>query len=286
MNRERNAARTFRRTTLGVLALLVAGSAAHAPLAASNRVQDAAPAALAPANPKIWLGRYAEFEECLTTAKVERSEAVPIGVTKPTRLIFAADGPCRSALYSSQTASRDSGFLESHAHRIAAYRVDRMLGLDMVPPTIERPALGRPGAVQLWVDNAVTYNSLKGQQSSDLDHWNRQVRRWRVFDNLIADIDRNAGNILVVRDPAQLWHLVLVDHSRAFTNTTRMVFSMERIDKPFLERLKALDKPALDAAVGKLVLDGSRSILRRRDAIVAHFDALVKAKGEAAVITP
>jgi hypothetical protein len=61
---------------------------------------------------------------------------------------------------------------------------------------------------------------------------------------------------------------------------------MERIDAPFLDRLKALDKPALDAAIGSLVLDGSRAILRRRDAIVAHFEKLAKAKGEAEVITP
>jgi hypothetical protein len=47
--------------------------------------------------------------------------------------------------------------------------------------------------------------------------------------------------------------------------------------------LRALDKPTLDAIIGKLVLDGSRSLLRRRDAIVAHFDRLVKARGEEAV---
>jgi hypothetical protein len=65
-----------------------------------------------------------------------------------------------------------------------------------------------------------------------------------------------------------------------------MVFEMERIDRPFLDRLKALDKAGLDARVGKLVLDGSRSILRRRDMIVAHFEKLAKAKGEDTVITP
>jgi hypothetical protein len=97
----------------------------------------------------------------------------------------------------------------------------------------------------------------------------------------VADIDPNAGNQLVLRDP--VWHLILVDHSRAFSNITRMVFPMERIDRPFFDRLKALDKPTLDAKIGKLVLDGSRSLLRRRNIIVAEFDKLVKEKGEAAV---
>jgi hypothetical protein len=237
----------------------------------------------APANPRIWIGRHAEFEECLKNAVVERSEQVPIGITKPTRLIFRPGSVCSAALFSSQFPSRESGYLESHEHRIAAYEVDKLLGLDMVPPTVPRSALGKAGSAQLWVDGVVRYETLKGS-SPDQDAWTRQIRRWRVFDNLIADIDRNAGNILVLTEPT--WNLVLVDHSRAFTNTSRMVFEMERIDRPFFDRLKALDKAGLDARVGKLVLDGSRSILRRRDAIVAHFEKLVKSKGESAVITP
>ena len=88
----------------------------------------------------------------------------------------------------------------------------------------------------------------------------------------------------MVRDPN--WQLVLVDHSRAFTNTTRMVFPMSAIDRPFYDRLKTLDKATLDGRIRKLVLDGSRSILRRRDLIVAQLEKLAKAKGEAAVFTP
>jgi hypothetical protein len=262
---------------LAAVFLLALVSAPFAGPLAADQSPDAS------TNPRVWVGRHAEFEECLRNAAVERSEQVPIGVTKPTRLIFKPGGVCAAALFSSQFASRESGFLESHDHRIAAYEVDRLLGLDMVPPTVARSATGRRGAAQLWVDGVVPYNTLKGS-SPDQASWNRQVRRWRVFDNLIADIDRNAGNILVLTEPA--WSLVLVDHSRAFTNTTRMVFEMERIDRPFLEKLKALDKSALDARVGKLVLDGSRSILRRRDAIVAHFEKLARAKGEDTVITP
>ncbi len=154
----------------------------------------------------------------------------------------------------------------------------------MVPVTVERQFEGRPVSAQLWVDGAVQRNSLKDQQPPDPVDWTRQTRRWIVFHNLVANTDPNQGNLLVVRDPN--WQLVLVDHSRAFTNTTRMVFDMSAIDRPFFERLKALDKATLDAKVGKLVLDGSRSILRRRDLIVAQLEKLAKAKGEAAVFTP
>jgi hypothetical protein len=233
---------------------------------------------------KIWVGRHTEFEECLKTSNVARATSTPIGVTKPLRIFFEPGGICASAVFSSQTPSRASGYLESHLSRIAAYEVDKLLSLDMVPPTVSRTAEGKMGAAQLWVEGAVYHKDLAGQRSPDLDGWNQQVRRWRVFDNLIGEIDRNEGNILVLRDPA--WHLVLIDHSRAFTTTTKMVFTMERIDEAFFERVKALDKVTLDASIGKLVLDGSRALLRRRDVIVAHFEKLVKEKGEAAVFVP
>ena len=233
---------------------------------------------------KPWVGRYAEFEECVRTSPVVRDQVTPVGVTRPRRIYFKEGGLCGGALYSDQRTSRESGYLESYLSRIAAYEIDKLLGLDMVPPTVEREHGGTKGAAQLWVDNAVFRKDLDGQRSPDLEGWNQQMRRWRVFDNFVADLDPNAGNQLVVRDP--VWQLILVDHSRAFSNVTRMVFDMERIDRPFYDRLKALDKPALDASIGKLVLDGSRSLLRRRDIIVAHFDKLVKAKGEAAVFGP
>jgi hypothetical protein len=58
---------------------------------------------------------------------------------------------------------------------------------------------------------------------------------------------------------------------------------MPQFDRPFFERLKALDKATLDAKIGKLVLDGSRSILRRRDMIVAQLEKVAKSKTEAFV---
>jgi hypothetical protein len=239
----------------------------------------------APAAPvKPWIGRNAEFEECLKTAPVESEKETPIGVTRPRQIFFKSGGVCTRALFSAQRTSRSSGYLESYQSRIAAYELDRLLGLDMVPPTVERTHGGEKGAAQLWVENAVYLKDLEGKPSPDPVDWNRQVRRWRMFDALIAEIDRNAGNLLVLRDPK--WQLVLIDHSRAFTNTTKLVYPVERIDREMFDRLKGLKKEDLDARLGQLVLDGSQSILKRRDVIVERFEKLAKEKGEAAVFLP
>lgn len=274
--------RTTLRLVVGFAVLYSIHTATRAAAPAGPVAQ--APESASKPSGKAWVGRYAEFEECVRTSPVVREQTTPVGVTRPRRIYFKEGGLCGGALYSDQRTSRESGYLESYQARIAAYEIDKLLGLDMVPPTVERQHGNTKGAAQLWVDNAVFRKELEGERSPDLEGWNRQMRRWRVFDNFVADIDPNAGNQLVLRDP--VWHLILVDHSRAFSNITRMVFPMERIDRPFFDRLKALDKPTLDAKIGKLVLDGSRSLMRRRDVIVAEFDKLVKAKGEAAVFGP
>lgn len=234
---------------------------------------------------KPWIGRYEAFEEYLRTAEMVREEATPVGITKPRRIFFAPGGLMESAVAKPLRTSRDSGWLESYQHEIAAYELDKLLGLDMVPPTVERRYQGQGASAQYWVNDTVWLKELQTQKlrAPDTVAWNRQIRRLRVFDNLIANIDRNEGNMLVVRNPT--WHLILIDHSRAFTNRTEMVFEMSFIDRPLFERLKALDTATLDARVGTLLLDGSRPILRRRDRIVAHFEKLARQKGDAAVFT-
>ena len=233
---------------------------------------------------KIWVGRYEEFETFIKTAPIVRVEDIGLGVTRPRHGFFAPGSPVAGVVFKALRPSRDTGYFESYQSEIAAYEMDRLLELDMVPVTVERQFEGKAASAQLWVDGAVQRKSLEGQQPPDPVGWTRQTRRWIAFHNLVANIDPNEGNLLVVRDPN--WQLVLIDHSRAFTNTTKMVFEMTAIDRPFFERLKTLDKATLDAKLGKLVLDGSRSILRRRDLIVAQLEKLAKTKGEAAVFTP
>jgi hypothetical protein len=235
-------------------------------------------------SPKIWVGRYEEFETFIKTAPIVRVEDIPLGVTKPRHGFFAPSSPVEGVAIKALRPSRESGYFESYQSEIAAYELDKLLGMDMVPVTVERLYEGRPASAQLWVTDTVYRKTLREQkqQAPNVADWARQVNRWRVFDNLIANIDRNEGNLLVLRSPD--WHLVLIDHSRAFTNTTKMIFEMTQIDRPLYEKMKALDAKTLDARLGKLVLDGSKSILRRRDIIVAHLEKLAKAKG--GVFTP
>ena len=257
--------------------------AAQAPVAAPAQAhpQPVTVAAEAP-GAKVWLGRHAEFEEYLMTAPIESIGDIPIGVTKPKRAFFVKGGLAGSAALKYLPSGLKSGYWEAYKSEIAAYKLDRILGLDMVPPTVERRVGADRASLQLWIDGCKHLKDTDQSKISGSLPWAKQVCRQRTFDNLIANVDRNAGNLLV----DEVWNLVLIDHSRAFASSTMpFMKQMIRIDREFYEKLKALDEETLMREIKPWVLTAGsvRDILKRRDKIVAQFDRLAREKSEAAV---
>jgi hypothetical protein len=262
-------------------ALLVPSVAAQppAPAAAGQKLESVPGTPIPVEGSKVWLGREAEFEEFLRTAEVDRVDNVPVGVTKPRRAFVKGEGPARSFVFKNLMPSRASGYWESYKAEIAAYELDKLLGMGMVPPTVERKYSGQTGSAQLWVEHCTLLRDNDTSKAPDVKAWNKQVYRQRVWDNLTANIDRNQGNLLM----DQAWNLILIDHSRAFTAAMTMPFPMNKIDREFYAKLKALDEVTLKTRVGKWLFDGPKPILKRRDRIIEHFDKLIKQYGEAAV---
>ena len=273
---------------LGVLALVPAALTAM-PRAASSRgvafaewrPQPATREGTPPAvNAKTWLGRVAEIEEYIRTAPIVRTEDVPRGVTRPTRAYFAPGGLVDSMVWKALRPGMSRGFYESYKSEIAAYEIDKLLVLDMVPPKVERRVGSDVGVAVMWVAPTRTFAGLGGVPKpppAQAVAWNRQIVRAKMFQNLIGDIDPNLGNWLV--DPA--WNLILVDHSRALTSTTTLVHQMQRIDADLWTRMKAVTEQTLTRAVGMWIGQGEvRAILDRRDRMQTQIDKLVRARGE------
>jgi hypothetical protein len=150
------------------------------PLAAGERQATAQ----APVHSITWADRQEAVEQWLREAPVERTEQIPIGVTKPSRIFFGGDGPARSAAWKPLMPGIYKGFWESYKSEIAAYELDKMLGLDMVPPSVERTIRGSRGAVVMWVEGVKAWDTKKPGRRPDPVAWTREVVRMKMFDQL------------------------------------------------------------------------------------------------------
>lgn len=227
---------------------------------------------------KIWIGREAAFEAFIRSAEVEQIVDVPIGVTRPRRAILKPGGLVESVAWKVLPPSRQTGYWESYQNEIAAYELDKLLGLGMVPVAVEKRWKHETGAAILWLAPVRSWKDVSDKPKPP--HFDREVIRMKMFDNLICNKDRNAGNLLVDDE----WNLFLIDHSRAFINSNELPVVMGRIDRELWDRMLALDEPTLMTVLGKWVARRDlRSMLKRRDRMAIAIAKLVKNSGEAAI---
>lgn len=224
----------------------------------------------------VWQGHTAEIEEFLRTAKVDKIADIPIGVTRPRRAYLAAGGPVASFAWKALRPSMQNGYFESYKSEVAAYELDKMLGLNMVPVVVERVVNHDTGAAVLWLEGVRSWETVLPLPKPAL--WNQELARMKMFDDLIGNSDRNKGNLLVDSE----WHLFLIDHSRAFVPDPKLPQELQSIDKRLWEKMLELDEPSVKSAMGRW-LDSRQiqGLLRRRDAMKKKIDALVAKQGNA-----
>jgi hypothetical protein len=230
---------------------------------------------------KTWIGEEAEIETYMRNAEIVRIESVPIGVSRPMRAYFPAGGRVESASFKALPPAVHQGHWDSYKAEIAAYELDKLLSLRMVPPSVERRVDGKLGALILWLSPTRMWKDVdKTLQPTDRE-WRDQVNRMRMFDNLICNRDRNLGNLLIDAS----WNLYLIDHSRAFITSNDLPARMSRICRDLWSRMAALDEPTLKRALGQWLTGREiTGILDRRDRMARTIADMISAQGERAVL--
>lgn len=240
-----------------------------------------------------------QWEDFLRTAELVSSRQLggSEAVTRPHVLVLRKGDLTHQGLWKN-AQGRMGGYWEGWNYEIAAYRLDKLLGLGMVPPTVERRFQGERGSCQYWIDNAM---SLRDRDEKNIKmplaknfSWNRATYMQRLFDNLIANEDRHKNNIFITAD----WRMILIDHSRSFRTASRftkgLIYTaknpegprlMSELPRALVEKVKALDFASVRAAVGEYLTDEEiRAVLVRRDLVLQEIDRLIKVNGEDKVL--
>lgn len=239
----------------------------------------------------------AERVTFLLNARVVSSHGIAKGVTHPVRVTLSDGVTTHDASFSAvdehqaimhfENGRTELDFVDSYRYSVAAYGLAVLLGLDdMMPVTVERELLHRKGSLTWWVDDVKFDEGARLKEkvnAPDVEAWNRQMYRMRLFTQLVADTDRNVGNVLITSD----WKLWMIDFTRAFRRTHELLApgDVTRCDRQLLDRLKALTKEEVVAAT-KPYIGGAEvdAVMARRDAIVALVQKEVAARGEAQVL--
>ena len=250
------------------------------------------------------VAEWARWEAFLAEAPIVRSESVGEGVTAPSKLWMEKDGLKRAAVWKGVYKKLSAGVLDSWKYEIAAFRLDQLIGLNMVPPAVERAYKGKKGALVLWIDFQYSLLEIMEQGGRFPVRVAAQLPAlydlYYIWGSLVANDDPTQQNIRFTKD----WQMVLIDHSRAFRSdkdyTERLVFGANGIKKmtdtgqPFLftglprtlyERIRALDLESVRQAVGPYLTDKEiEAVLARKALLIAEIDGLIKRDGEDKVL--
>ncbi len=228
----------------------------------------------------------AEMEDFLLHAKVIKTKSASKGITGSMRATLT-DGKLthdahiqtideRKQQFTGTNGGVEFDFRDSWTFNLAGYEVDRLIGMNMVPVSVERRWNYHDAAFTWWLDDVMMDEQerlKRKQEPPDIGVWNQQMQMVRVYDELIANIDRNLGNLMITRD----WRLWPIDHTRAFrtNHELRKPENVTRADRAVIARMKALDKDTLRRATSKyLTTFQIDAILARRDAILKRLDSL------------
>jgi len=246
---------------------------------------QATPPAAAPSDARIWIGRAAEIEAYLRSVQIVKLEELSVGVTKPKKATLTPGGPVAHLAWKAIQPGLYQGAWESYKSEVAAYELDKLFELNMVPPTVEKVYRGDRGAAVMWASPTKSFKEFGGSGAPTPPGvkqvwWTKQLVKAKMFDNLIANTDPNLGNWLV--DPS--WNIILIDHSRSFTSTKSMQHEMTRIDEALWHKMLALTEASLKPVIGPWMDAGQvRAVIQRRDKMRELVDQLIKSKGESYV---
>jgi hypothetical protein len=208
-----------------------------------------------------------QLERWLATAPITARTAGPDGRERIT--LDASHRQIAALFRSSGADARDDRAL----HEVAAYRLDRMLELGLVPAAVPREIDGVQGAVRVdvdaWPDESARASGA--QQSAEWCPLADQFALTVLFDALAGAEPREPGALRYV---AGVWQLALTRNGRLFSASNTLPEHLRsapiRLSPSIAARLEALSADSLAAELGD-VLDE-----RRRNALLVRRDRLLR----------
>ena len=182
---------------------------------------------------------------------------------------------------------------DSYKYTIAAYELDKLLDLNLVPPTVERQDSGKKASLQIYIETSLLderTRQLRKIEPPDPETFYKTLEDLHVFENLVycsalCEYEGNLDDILIEHEKD--WRVWRVDLTEAFAPFIELIPEREitRCSRKLYQNLLGLEDKAIKSKVKKyLNKDEIKAVLKRKKLIIEKIEALIKEKGEEKVL--
>lgn len=175
---------------------------------------------------------------------------------------------------------------DSYKYDIAAYELTKLLGVEMIPPVVERETGGRKGTLQVYVENCIREKDRRRKklEPPNPKAFSNALEEVKVLENLTYDECQDADDLYIHRDD---WRVCRVDFSEAFAPIPELLpgCDITACSRKFYEGLLKLDEETVKSALSKYLSDEEiGALLIRKSLLIEKIKALICEKGEDAVL--
>ncbi len=233
-----------------------------------------------------------ELENYLKTASIG-SDWKPIGRRTEAYVVNLDDGRIkrRGVLKLTDRTRPSHPIPDSYKYGIAAYELDRLLDLKIVPPTVVRETDGRKGSLMIFLEDSLRESDRqrKNLEPPDPKSFENALEEIKAFENLVYFHSlcgmKDLGNILImVKEDWKVWE---VDFSEAFVPRSELIpeCPIIRISKKFYKNLMKMDDEEVKLKLKPYLNDEEiKALFERKNAIIKTIQQLIQEKGEDSVL--
>jgi len=175
---------------------------------------------------------------------------------------------------------------DSFKYELAAYELSKLLGLEIIPPIVEREIEGIKGSLQIGIKDFITesYRKRSGDIPPDVKEFKRTIETIRIFENLVYDECNDEDDIFIQKENWKVWR---VDFTEAFFPSPELILNCEFtcLSRKLYENLQNLSdeliKTRLFPYLNKKEI---KTLLERKDIILKKVEKLIKEQGKEVVL--
>lgn len=171
---------------------------------------------------------------------------------------------------------------DSYKYVLASYELDKMLDLNLVPPTVERKIERRKGSLMLFLEPPVISERNRLQKNlfpPDPVSFNKTMADLVIFEHLLffpsLCSQRDLENILIQTE--KNWKVWMVDLSEAFAPAMRLITGCEITDcsDNLFHKMENLSRDEIRARLGQYLNNEEiAALIVRKDLIIKKVKEL------------